>query len=69
LQKNDTIGNPIDRKLYSSILISKEVYATNIGLVYKEFLKETWQPANSNNPNGYFEKDSYGIKLTILSSK
>jgi len=69
LQKNDTIGNPIDRKLYSAILISKEVYATNIGLVYKEFLKETWQPANSNNPNGYFEKDSYGIKLTILSYK
>ena len=69
LQKNDTIGNPNDRKLYSSILFSKEVFAKEIGLVYKEFLKETWQPPNSNNPNGYFEKDSYGIKLTIVSFK
>lgn len=69
LQKSDTIGNPTDRKQYSSLLFSKEVYAKDIGLVYKEFLKETWQPANSNNPNGYFEKDSYGIKLTILSYK
>lgn len=68
-QKNDTIGNPTDKKQYSSILSSKEVYAKEIGLVYKEFLKETWQPANSNNPNGYFEKDSYGIKLTIVSFK
>jgi len=68
-QKNDTIGNPSDRKQYSSILFSKEVFAKEIGLVYKEFLKETWQPANSNNPNGYFEKDSYGIKLSIVSYK
>jgi hypothetical protein len=68
-QKNDTIGNLNDKKQYSSILLSKEVYAKEIGLVYKEFLKETWQPPNSNNPNGYFEKDSYGIKLTIVSFK
>jgi hypothetical protein len=68
-QKNDTIGNPIDRKQYSAILFSKEVYAKDIGLVYKEFLNETWQPSNSNNPNGYFEKNSYGIKLTIVSYK
>lgn len=66
-QISDTIGNPSDKKQYSSILFSKEVYAKDIGLVYKEFLKETWQPSNSNNPNGNFEKDSYGIKLTILS--
>ncbi|MEN9952224.1 MAG: hypothetical protein RLZZ520_492 [Bacteroidota bacterium] len=68
-QKNDTIGNVSDRKQYSSILFSKEVYAKETGLVYKEFFKETWQPPNSNNPNGYFEKDSYGIKLTIVSFK
>jgi hypothetical protein len=46
---------------------SKEIYAKEVGLVYKELLKQTWQPPNSNNPNGYFEEGSFGIKLTILS--
>lgn len=68
-QKNDTIGNPSDRKQFSSILFSKEIYAKDVGLVYKEFLKETWQPSNSNNPNGYFEKNSYGIKMSIVNPK
>lgn len=67
-QKNDTIGNPSDRKQYSSILFSKEIYAKEVGLIYKEFLNETWQPANSNNPNGYFEKNSYGVKMSIVST-
>lgn len=66
-QKNDTIGNPSDRKQYSSIVYSKEIYAKEIGLVYKELQRETWQPPNSNNPSGYFEEGSFGIKLTILS--
>lgn len=66
-QKNDTIGNPSDRKLYSSIVYSKEIYAKEIGLVFKELLKQTWQPPNSSNPNGYFEEGSFGIKLTVLS--
>ncbi|MFM1794610.1 MAG: hypothetical protein RL642_995 [Bacteroidota bacterium] len=69
LHKNDTIGNPTDRKQYSSILFSKEIYAKEVGLIYKEFLKETWQPPNSNNPNGYFEKNSFGIKMSVLSTK
>ncbi|MEY4628095.1 MAG: hypothetical protein RLZZ595_421, partial [Bacteroidota bacterium] len=37
-----------------------------IGLVYKEFLKETWQPPNANSATGYYEQGSYGIKLTLL---
>ncbi len=65
-QRNDTIGNPFDKKQYSSIVYSKEIYAKEVGLVYKELLKQTWQPPNSNNPNGYFEEGSFGIKLTIL---
>lgn len=67
VQKNDTIGNPQDRKQYSAISYAKEIYAKETGLVYKELVKETWQPPNSNNPNGYFEKNSYGIKLSVLS--
>lgn len=67
LQKNDTIGNPNDRKQYAAILYSKEIYAKQTGLIYKEMINETWQPPNSNNPNGYFEKNCFGIKLSILS--
>ena len=65
-QKNDTIGNPNDKKMYAEILYSKEVYAKNIGLVYKEFTHETWQPPNANLVNGYYEEGSYGIKLSVI---
>jgi hypothetical protein len=65
-QKNDTIGNPNDKKMYAEILFSKEVYAKNIGLVYKEFIHETWQPPNANLVNGYYEEGSYGIKLSLI---
>jgi len=67
IQKNDTVGNPVDRKQYAAILYSKEIYAKQTGLVYKELIKETWQPPNSSNPNGYFEKNSFGIKLSVLN--
>lgn len=67
IQKNDTVGNPVDRKQYAAILYSKEIYAKQKGLIYKELIKETWQPPNSSNPNGYFEKNSFGIKLSILN--
>ncbi len=65
-QNNDTIGNPTDKKMYAAIFFSKEVYAKNIGLVYKEFMKETWQPPNASTVNGNYEEGSYGIKLSII---
>lgn len=65
-QRSDTVGNPSDKKVYSAIVFSKETYAKNIGLVYKEFLRETWQPPNANSATGYYEQGSYGIKLTLL---
>ena len=41
-----------------------EVYAKNVGLIYKEFLYWNWQ---RNPPPAKFEDDSYGVKLTLLS--
>lgn len=67
IQINDTVGNLADRKQYSAILYAKEIYAKGVGLVFKEIKKEAWQPPNSNNPNGYYEKNSFGIKLKVLS--
>ena len=66
LQRNDTIGDPSNKKVYSEINYSKEIYGKNIGLIFKEFLHQVWQPGNANNASGYFEENSYGIKFSIL---
>lgn len=66
LQRNDTINNPTNKNVFSEINYSKEVFAENIGLVFKEFKHQVWQPPNANNNAGYFEDNSYGIKMSIL---
>ena len=68
IQQVDTLGSPQNKSFYYEIIIAKEVYAKNIGLISKEFFHETWQPPNANSSNGYFEANSYGIKLSILKS-
>lgn len=64
-QRADTAGKPSDKNFYFEINHSKEVYAKKIGLVYKNFLHEAWQPPNTNSPKGYYDANSYGITLTI----
>lgn len=66
-QRNDSIGTPTNKNFYFEKTISKEVYSKSIGLIYKEFLHEAWQPANGSSASGYYEPNSYGIKLSILS--
>lgn len=66
-QRNDSLGNPSNKNFYYEINKSREVYAKSIGLIFKEFLHEAWQPANGSSAAGYFESNSYGIKLSILS--
>lgn len=66
-QRNDSIGTPSNKSFYFEKTISKEVYSKSIGLIYKEFLHEAWQPANGSSAAGYYEPNSYGIKLSILS--
>ena len=66
IQQVDTLGSPQNKSFYYEIIIAKEVYAKNIGLVSKEFFHETWQPPNANSSNGYYDANSYGIKLSIL---
>lgn len=66
LQRNDTINNPSNKNVFFEINYSKEVFAENVGLIFKEFKHQVWQPPNANNPSGYFEENSYGIKMSIL---
>ena len=65
--RNDSIGTPSNKNFYFEKTISKEVFSKSIGLIYKEFLHEAWQPANGSSASGYFEPNSYGIKLSIIS--
>lgn len=66
-QRNDSLGNPSNKSFYFEVNVAKEVYAKKVGLVYKEFLHEAWQPPNTNSSSGYYESNSYGIKLTVLN--
>lgn len=62
LQADKLDGNPADPKAFYQKTKSIEVYAKGVGLIYKEFLHEFWQPSTAN-----FQTNSYGIKLTILN--
>jgi hypothetical protein len=53
-------GDPNNKNFFYAITKSSETYAKGVGLVYKEFLYEAWQPSTQN-----YEANSYGVKLTI----
>lgn len=57
-----TEGNPSDPRAFYEKTKSLEVYAKGVGLIYKEFLHEFWQPNSAS-----FQTNSYGIKLAILN--
>lgn len=65
-QRDETIPEgPLDPAVYKQRNYSIEVYAKNVGLIYKEFLHYIYQPATSNA--AHFEDGSYGLKLRIIS--
>ena len=66
IQRNDVVGDTLNKDYYFEINYSKEVYGKGIGLIYKDFLHEAWQPENATSTTGYYESNSYGIKLTII---
>jgi hypothetical protein len=68
-QRDEVINDPSDKTVLFSVDRSFEVFAKDVGLVYKEFLHEVWQPSNSTCPNGCYEPTSYGVRLTYLNHK
>ncbi|MEJ7739315.1 MAG: hypothetical protein WKF97_17955 [Chitinophagaceae bacterium] len=62
--RDETLGTPNNRDLYSERTFSKEVYGKRIGLIYKDFLHWVFQPRTSSFPNGYIE--GYGIRLRMI---
>lgn len=64
LQQDETSPpGPFDPGSYQQRNYSEEVYAKDIGLIYKEFLHWTWQVSPSP---AKFDNDSYGIKLSLI---
>ena len=61
-QRDEVIGIPEDPFSYSEINFAKEIYAEGIGMVYKKFFHNEYQPGNG----GYAAEGSYGITLTII---
>ncbi len=63
--RDEVIGNPTDPNSYSEINISRERYASGIGLVYRHFFHSEYQPPVPGL-GGYFVDGSYGIILTMI---
>jgi hypothetical protein len=65
LQQDETSPpGPFDPSNYQQRNYSVEVYAKDIGLVYKEFTHWTWQ---TTPPPAKFDNDSYGITLSLIN--
>jgi hypothetical protein len=67
LQRDETSPpGDFDPQFYQQRNYSVEVYAYNVGLIYKNFLHWTWQPTP---PPASYQDDSYGIILNLLRIK
>jgi hypothetical protein len=64
-QQNDTIGSVGDIASFSEIDYSEEVYGKGIGLIYKNFLHQEYQPPNGSTSVG--STSGYGIRLNMIS--
>ena len=62
-QRDEIIGNPTDPNAYSEINYGSERYAKGIGLVYRRFLHQEYQPPTPGT-SGY--KVGYGVTMTMI---
>ncbi len=64
LQQDNTFPEgDFDPQFYQQRNYSVEVYAKDIGLIYKDFLHWTWQ---TDPPPAHYEDGSYGIRLSLI---
>ncbi len=61
-QRDEIVGNPNDPASYSEINYCQEKYAKGIGMVYRKFFHNEYQPGG----NGYFADGSYGVTYTMI---
>jgi hypothetical protein len=60
-QRDEIVGNPDDPGSYSEINYSMEKYARGIGMVYRRFFHNEYQPGG-----GFFADGSYGVTYTMI---
>jgi hypothetical protein len=63
-QADEVLGNPADNKSYSEKTFGKEVYAKEVGLIYKEFMHYTYQVFYTTS-NCYYTKCVNNVCDTI----
>ena len=63
-QVDETLGNPADDKSYSERTFGKEVYAKEVGLIYREFMHYTYQVFYTTS-NCYYTKCVNNVCDTI----
>jgi hypothetical protein len=62
-ERDDVLGNPDDPDSYSEINFSVSNYGKGIGLIYRRFLHQEYQPPT---PGTKAYKVGYGITLTMI---
>ncbi len=65
-QRDEIIGDPNEPQFYSEVNYSVEQYAKEIGLIYKEFYHDEYQPPTTIGGSGYHVDGSYGVKLSVI---
>lgn len=65
-QRDEIIGNPGIPTAYSERNIGIEKYAKNIGLVYRQFLHQEYQPPTTPGGQGKYSDFSYGVTMTMI---
>jgi hypothetical protein len=63
-QIDETLGNPADNKSYSERTFGKEVYAKEVGLIYREFMHYSYQVFYTTS-NCYYTKCVNNVCDTI----
>jgi hypothetical protein len=63
-QADEILGSPGNKNAYSERNFSKEVYAKEIGLVFRDFLHWVFQPATTTYPNGYYQ--GFGVRMRMI---
>lgn len=62
-QRDEVVGNPDDPASYSEKNYGSELYAKGIGLIYRRFLHQEYQPPTPGTLGNYA---GYGVTLSII---